>query len=167
MANNHNEDEQPTVVEALGLSLKWADKNTDVLRESFELHDAISDLILSLGLSVKEDSFGKMNGDAANLSEYELKLLYSGYQIARYMEKQAFNKFRAGMESGNPFGGNPFLDMLRGSSGSGAIRVKMGEDGNIEDIRGIDSAPDPIRNIIRDIINGIKKRDSDKDEDND
>jgi hypothetical protein len=168
MADNHDNENQ-TVVEALGLSKKWADKNIDTLNNSFELQGTISELIVNLGLVTKEDQFGKLNDDAGSLSEYELKLLYSGYQVAKYMEKQGLRQFK---ESMNPFGGHPLLDMLKGLSGGGinggVIQVRMDGDGNIESTssRG-DDAPGPIKDIIRDIIKGIKNRESKDSKDGD
>ena len=165
MADNHTEDQRETVVEALGLELKWADKNIETLKEFYDDDNGtISELIIKLGLATKEDIFGKLTNGAENLSEYELKLLYSGFQVAKFMQKE-----RAKMTSdilgspfGNPFGGgHPLLDMLKGLSGSGmssgAIRVKMGEDGKIEEIEGGNDAPGPIKDIIKDIIDRIKR----------
>ena len=153
MEDNHNE----TVVEALGLNLKWADDNIDTLKSFISANGTISELITSLGSSVKEDHFGELRDDASNLSEYEIKLLYSGYQVARFMERENRKALLAAV---NPFSssGNPLLDILKGMSGN--MQIRMDEDGST------DEAPGPIKDIIRDIIKGIKNRQA-KDDIND
>ena len=163
-----SDNRSQTVPEALGLNLKWADKNIDTLKEFYdEEHGTISELIVKLGLVTKEDSFGKLSEGAGNLSEYELKLLYSGFQVARFLAKEKRDSLASLM--GTPQS-HPFLDMLKGLSGSGiqsgAIRVKMGEDGQIEEIKGGDDTPGPIKDIIKDIIKGIKERESGNSDEN-
>jgi hypothetical protein len=73
-----------TIAEGLGILEVWADEMHDSITTMFENNDRVSDLILSVGKFVQEESFGEVT---APLSEYEKKLIYAGYIIANKLSK--------------------------------------------------------------------------------
>ena len=90
-----------TVYEALGLSKKWTDSNSEQLQAEMESNELVSSTMETTIKRIQDDCFGE--GDYG-LSEYEKKLIFAGFQMgqmeSRVAEARRFAAMIKGMKTG-------------------------------------------------------------------
>jgi len=65
-----------TITEGLGIPDEFHEKGERIVKNALSSNSTISDLLIEVANGVRDESFGEFNEE---ISEYEKKLIYSGY----------------------------------------------------------------------------------------
>ena len=68
-----------TIAEGLGLNEEWALVNKHRVEKELEVHDTVSDTLLSCIESLREEEFG----GGHEISAYEKKIIMAGFHLAQ------------------------------------------------------------------------------------
>ena len=80
-----------TIFEAMGLTDNWGKMSHDSVEKIFEAEPLISDVMLKSMANVRDESLGiKPNSDIP-LTEYERKLVVTGFFIGKFMGAKLAN----------------------------------------------------------------------------
>jgi hypothetical protein len=78
-----------TVMGGLGIPDEFATKSDEIVANRMKSNDKISDLLIDVANDVRQESFGDCD---TNLSEYEKKLIFSGFNVGIKIVENSMNQ---------------------------------------------------------------------------
>jgi hypothetical protein len=78
-----------TVMGGLGIPDEFATKSDEIVINRLKSNERVSDLLIDVANDVREESFGDCD---TNLSDYEKKLIFSGFNVGIKIMENAMNQ---------------------------------------------------------------------------